>query len=446
MPRLEQPALLVVLVALAVLIVATTVVPVTASPAPVSACPPCAEGFVYASESNGLETEVRHSEATVRVHENGSAAWTARVVPTNESVLDRLAEDRSLARSVASESFGTRYGAGIEHELVSADVANGEFVIRYRTLDVGSDSVFGTHTFTYFRDSPGAYIYTDLGADELTIVGPPGTTVARGFGKVDGRRMTATELPDARDGPFVVFAPEDSAAPGLLGALAVLDALGGVVVRNVLLFVAVPSGILVGGLGGIRRLVDPNVSRNPARIGITVAIGGALLLAGTLAAEGDALPAVTGNLLVGGFVGAILLGLGAAVAVPGARRYLSAGRLVGSGIGAAAVVVAVSDGALGMNTFHTALGLGVVVLPAAVALGRADVRGAHGDGALAQRLYVGLSVAVVAVLATVAPLTALGGTLFFLFPLLLTVAAVGVVVAAIPLYLLGVASVTAEST
>lgn len=445
MPRSDHLALQVVLVALSTLLVVAAVGPVAASPAPVAACPPCSHGFESAAQEHGLDTDVRHSEATIRVHENGSATWTVRVVPTNESAMDRLAGNPELASAVAGDSFGVRYGGGIEHELLTAGVRDGAFEMRYRTHDVAHEGVLGTQVVTYFRDSPGAYVYTDLGADELTVVGQPGTTVARGFGEVDGPRMTATELPGVRDGPFVVFAPEGSAAPEVLGWLAVLGALGGVIVRNVLLFVVVPGGVFLGGMAAIRQFTDASTAWNPARLGGAVAAGGALLLGGTLLAEGDALPAVTGNLLVGGLAGCVLLVLGAAVAVPDARRHLTPGRLVAGGIVAGIIVVAAADAALGSNTFHTALGLGVALLPATVALGRVDARCVRGKGSRPRWPFAGLAVVVLGVLALVAPITALGGTLFILLPMLLTVAALAGVVASIVLYLLGTASVTAEA-
>jgi hypothetical protein len=431
---------------LSVLVVAGAAAPAIASPAPVSACPPCDEGFVRAAASHGLDTEVRESDATVRVHENGSATWTARVVPSNESVLNRLAENESLARDVAADSFGVRYGSGIDHELVSADVVDGAFVTRYRTLDVVRGGIGGTQVLTYFRDSPGAYIYTDLGADELTVVAPPGTTIARGFGDVDGRRMTATALPDVRDGPFVVFAPEGSPAPGLLGTLAVANALGGVILRNLLAFVVVPGGVLVGGLAGVRRYVPSTSHLDPPLLGGGVAAGGALLLVGTFVSEADALPATTGNLLGGGVAGAVLLALGIGIAVPGVRRRLTAGRLVGFGIGVGVGTAVAAEGVLGANEFHSLLTLGIALLPATVALGWESARATRGESALANRLFVGIAAAAFGVLLAFAPLTALGGTLFLIVPILLTSAALGVVVVAVPLYLLGAAGAPTGQT
>lgn len=426
-------------VALTVLLVAVVAVPVAASPAPVSACPPCDDGFVRAADGHGLATDVDQSRATVRVHRNGSATWTVRVVPTNDSVLARLAANDSLARAVASDSFGIRYGDGIEQELLGADVREGAFVVRYRTLDVVRDGPFGTHLVTYFRDSPGAYVYTDLGADELTVVAPDGTTVARGFGEVTGRRMTATDLPDVRDGPFVVVAPADAPAPGLLGVLAVLDALAGVIARNVLLFVLLPASVVAGGLLALRRILPAATDRDPDRFGTTVAAGGALLVAVSVATEADALPVVTGNLLLGAAVGGVAMALGTAVTSVGVRRLLTTPRLVGVALALAVSAVAAGERALG-GDFHAVLAVGGSLFPAVVALGRADAVGESGD-----RVLAALVTGLVASLAALAPLTALGGTLFLITPILSTFGALAFVLAAVPLYLLGVASATGDA-
>lgn len=412
--------------------------PVLASPAPVSACPPCGEGLTRSAAAHGLDTEVERGTATVRVHRNGSATWTVRVSLTNETVHDRLASNRSLARAVAADSFGTRYGGGIGHQLLGVAVQDDAFVMRYRTLDVVEPGPLGTHVLTYFRDVPGAYVYTDLGADELTVVAPDGMTVARGFGDVAGDRMTARSLPDVRDGPFVVFAPAESVAPGLAGTAAIGAALWGVVLRNLAFFVAIPGGVLVGGLAAIRRLIGPNRAVAASHLsGLVAAIGG-VLVGGTLVSEGHALPAVTGNLLLGGFGGVVLLGLGIGLAVPAIRRRLTGPRLVGTGVGLGLVAMVLTGELVGSGSFQRSLALAVGLLPAAVGLGWADATGSP-----ANRLFYGLAVGIVGVLVVTAPLLALGGSLFLLVPILLTVVAIAVVVAAVPLYLLGAAGANA---
>lgn len=425
----------------ALLLATMLVAPALASPAPVSACPPCDRGFTNAAAAHGLDTAVAESEATVRVHENGSARWTVRVVPTNESALHSLAENESLALAVAGDSFGVRYGDGIDHELLGADVVDGAFVMTYRTLDVVETGPLETHVLTYFRDSPGAYVYTDLGADELTVVAPEGLTVARGFGEVSGDRMTATALPETRNGPFVVFVPEGTPLPGAVGWLAVGSALGGVILRNTLLFVVAPGSVLVAGIAGIRRFVRAGKERRLERLGGVVAIGGVAALAGAVYAEPDALPELTGTLLLGLLFGGTLLGLAAAVARPEIRTHLSPKRLLAAGV-AVAVVGVVVQGFFRGGTLHRSVTIGMSLLPGIVALGWADA--AQEGEKTPTRLFAVVAVAIVALLLASAPLTAVGGALFLLVPIFLTVISAGVVVAAVPLYLLGAAGAAAE--
>ncbi len=420
------------------LVLAGFVIPVAASPAPVSGCPPCDRGFIQSANQHGLDTEVRHSEATIRAHRNGSASWTVRVVPTNRTVLRRLETNGSLARSVAAGSFGVRYGDGIDHELQTVTVADGAVVIRYRTLDVVKPGPLGTRVLTYFRDDPGAYVYTDLGADRVTVVAPPEMAVARSFGTVEGDRLIATALPDGRDGPFVVFAPEGTPLPGLVGWLAILEALGGVLVRNVGFFVIVPGGVLVGGLAAIRRVLGPETRIDPARLGALVALGGAGLLVGSVLWEGDVHLAVTGSLLAGTGAGLVLLLVGTAVGVPAARRHLTGPRLLLGGVVAAVAVFVITGGHTGVGVFDTAFPLGAGLLPIVTAQGWVDASGRNGT-----QLFGATAVVIVAALAAAAPLTALGGSLFLLVPIMLAIAAGAVVVVAVPLYLLGVAGAAA---
>ncbi|SHG68734.1 hypothetical protein [Halobaculum gomorrense] len=192
---------------------------------------------------------------------------------------------------------------------------------------------------------------------------------------------------------------------------------------------------MVGGLAALRRVADPARDRDPRRLGWGVAVAGAVIVVATLVAEGDTLPGATGTLLLGVAVGTVALGLGSAVAVPAARRTLTVRRLLGVSIVLGALVAAAGARALDGDV-HAVLALGGALLPAVAALGRADAGG--GDGT---RTVVGLAAALFVALLALAPLTALGGTLFLIVPVLLTLAAVAFVVAAVPLYLLGGASV-----
>ncbi len=428
----------------AFVLLTSIIAPVAASPAPVSGCPPCEQGFVQATADHGLETKVQHSEAAIRVHTNGSATWTVRVVPTNTSILNPLAENQTLARAVARNSFGTRYGNGIHHELLSTTVVGDTVVIRYRTLGVVEDGPFGTHLFTYFRDSPGAYVYTDLGADKVTVIAPPGMTVANGFGEVNGRQMTATELPHVRDGPFVAFAPRDSALPGLYGLLGITSALGGVLLRNAFLFVVLPAGLLVSGLAGIRRTLHSRKIGSPGQLGTLVSAIGGIVVLGTVMVEGSVFPAITGNLVLGTTGGLVLLLLGVGIGVPAIREYLSGLALVGGGIVVGILGVIIGGKVLGAGGFVRTLSLSVALFPIVTAQGWFDAKEPRAQSPNSRRLYIGTAVAIVTSLGIAAPLTALGSSLFLLVPILLTVGAGGVLVAAVPLYLLGAAGARAN--
>jgi hypothetical protein len=118
-------------------------------------------------------------------------------------------------------------------------------------------------------------------------------------------------------------------------------------------------------------------------------------------------------------------------------------------LGAAGLVLGllaatVTDGIVGASSLHRMLALGVAVLPVAVGLGWVDARDAAGERTRSTLLFLGLSLVVVGVLVASAPLRSLGGTLFLLVPILLTVTTGAVVIAAIPLYVLGAAGANAR--
>lgn len=129
-----------------------------ASPSPAAACPPCDHSFETAAANHDVETEVEHSEAVVRVHRNGSATWTVRNRLANATAAERLQGNATLAQAVAADSFGVRYGDGIDHELLDTRADGETFEMRYRTVDVAKAGVGGATVLTYFRDVPGAYI------------------------------------------------------------------------------------------------------------------------------------------------------------------------------------------------------------------------------------------------------------------------------------------------
>lgn len=172
-----------------------------------------------------------------------------------------------------------------------------------------------------------------------------------------------------------------------------------------------------------------------------------LVLAGAVApvaASPAPVSATSGTLLLGGVAGAVLFALGVGAGVERTRRSLAPARVVGFGVGVAVVAGATADGLPGTERLHELLALGIASLPGAVALGWVDARDGRRDSTAAGRLRVGLAVAVGGLLLAFAPLTALGGTLFFVLPVLVSFVAIVIVIVATPLYLLGVAGGTAD--
>lgn len=417
-----------------------------ASPSPVTACPPCEHSFEAAAANHGVETEIEHSEAVVRVHRNGSATWTVRNRLANATAAERLQGNATLARAVAADSFGVRYGDGIDHELLDTQADGETFEMRYRTADVAKAGVGGATVLTYFRDVPGAYIYTELGADRLTIVAPRGTTVAHGFGERsdEGRRTTATSLPGDRDGPFVVFAPADHPAPGALGMLAVAGELWGVVVRNLALFVGVPGAVFAGGILAVHRFVGPPREAGSLRrtAGLVIAVGFLIVVAVLWIERPWEYHTSTQGWFTLAFGAALVCG--GALATSRLRDAVTYGRLLEGAVlsgGAVAVgteVLSTDGGGFGLRLALAA----PVLLFSTVALGYAAETGDRRRTRWAFALVAG---GAVASLAATAPVTELGGALFLLVPVLLTILAAGCVVIVTPLYRLGGALAAAES-
>lgn len=116
-----------------------------------------------------------------------------------------------------------------------------------------------------------------------------------------------------------------------------------------------------------------------------------------------------GNPFLASFGGPLILALGASVATPVLRRHLSGPRLVGAGIAVGIATLLVTDSLIGTSIFQRSLSLTAALLPIAVALGWLDAGVIDGDRTLANRVFFGLSVAIVGLLVVSAPLRALGG-------------------------------------
>jgi len=409
-------------------------VPATASPRPVAVCEPCDRGFVSAARAHGQNVSIQRSTATMRVHRDGSATWVVEN-RLNDSAATAF-ENASLRRSVAEDAVAIH-----DDRLLSTSVSGDTVRLRYRTPDAATAAPGGVLRVDYFRDDPGLYVHTDLGADRLTLVAPAGMTVERSLpgADVSGRRMTVASFDSRGDGPFVTLVPDDPLGP-LWSLIAVALPLASVVGRNVLLLLAVPAAVFAGGLRGLAWAVSAvgprTATTTPDRRALAVVALGVLTLVHPLYA-GFAVAGSTPPLLA---VGAGAVALGAALSVPTVRDHLSVRRL--AVVVCLAFVVAVAAGALlrafplGDLAIRDGANVVRLVSPAlpVYAVTFVGYTAAHAS------LRRGLAVAVgtfVLVLATTFSIASQGGSLYFLGVVLGVVGAVAGVVVGVPFFLLG---------
>lgn len=363
------------LLAVTALLVLPVLAPVTASPAPTSVCPVCGYELEAVAESNDVDLSIAESEATARLHENGTTTWTARVRATNASSFQALDSDPGL-RQATEQAFG--FG-GPETEVRAVRLEGDTLVVRYARSGQVSRTQ-GVFRYDGLRDDPGVYVYLGLGADRVTVEGPPGTTVVRapGAAATEEGRVTFTSLPDGQ-GPFLVFTPGDASVPGVRAVLAVFLPLLPVFARNAFWYIGVPTLAFAGGLSGLRYAVrDRTIDRALVARGVgALAAGLAFVVAVDLAlGPRTRVPLSPGPnpAVVGGVVATLLLaGLVARGTTPTPRRAV--GFTLGAalaGVVAALAVVSVVPGesvTLGVRGIAQVL-LGLPVLlafPAGVA-------------------------------------------------------------------------------
>lgn len=296
----------------------------SASPRPVSVCAVCSDRALgNSAQSFDLAVAVESSSADVRVHENASATWDVRVQLSGAGV-DDLQSDSALTTRLVEAALAR------EAVAVSARVDGTTLHARYRTPEFATHAS-GAYRLDGLRNDPGRTLYTGLGADRLTIVGPAGTTTALSppGASVDGRRVTLTEF----RGGWTVFAPAGPMA-SVVGVLAVGDSVAPVVLSNLLRYLFLPGAVLLGGLLAALR-VGPTVAertraaaggaaadagnRLTRRVRLLVALG-FLAIAHPLLVDVQPLVNDYSPLLFGGGVATVLLG--GFVAVRGDRTTL----------------------------------------------------------------------------------------------------------------------------
>jgi hypothetical protein len=305
---------------------AVAVGPATAAPPPGAVCGVCGDGLVDAAESEGLPLTVEYGAATIRVREDGSGRWHARV-RVDDRAADRLAANSMLRERVVRASLDRRTVVDDPRNL-HTDVANDTLVVTFDRPGVAHRSLGGV-VLVDLLDPRARRAGLDFDADRLRIEGPNGTVVSR-------TPPSAT----VEDGA-VVWRPTDE-EPGLGSdtrlAFASTD---GPAARGLTTVGFVAFGVALAEPGALALGVAPAV------------LLGALLLA--VRRWGGELPAVDPSPLAKGVAGG-----GAAVAV------LAGGALAGSVLLDAAVA----------ETVATFAALYALVAAGAIVLDRPSARAA----------------------------------------------------------------------
>ncbi len=271
-------AVFVLLLSLLTVFVAT---PTASRPPPKPLCGACGNGFTEEvhryGKNHGIEYETAsisaaHSTATIRVRDNGTATWTVRNELASEDAAQFFRNNPTAFDDIA-EYAGPDSGTLISARLTGTKTV----VLRYRTPSLVSTTPGGVVRFDGFRNVHGGAI-SGLGADKVTVVGPPGTVVTRGpsEAQMHGNSFTLTSYHESGDGPFVTFAGSGGVAGKALSFVAVAQALAGIVILNLFFIVLVPCLLLFAVLFGFARISSEAVKRSEETFGKMAKIVGVL--------------------------------------------------------------------------------------------------------------------------------------------------------------------------
>lgn len=413
------------LVVVVTLVVSATAPLVAASPRPTPVCGVCSERVLSSSAASyDLSLSVESSTADVELTDEAAARWTVHVRLSGAGV-ERLRDDPALTTDLVEEALFRDAVA------VSAQVEGDTLVARYRTTDFAT-RVNGAYRLDGLRDDAGAVAYTGLGADRLTIRGPTGTTpaIVPSTATVDGRRVTLTEW----SGGWVVFA-SGPVAP-LVAALAVLDAVGSLLLTNAVGYLLIPSLAFLGGLAAILRVTGEAdaQSRTSDRLARLVAGLGLLgllhpLLTGVQPLVNDYTPA-----LIAGGVAALVV-----AAVGTVRDRLTPPAAIATELGAfaAGVLVVFALSVVGVGPLYPTGGLGGAFRVSLLALPVVCCFAVGVAGTAGRRAGFGVALAAFALLA-VSAFEFTSSSMFGVFDYLLALGgAVVIVVLGVPFALLG---------
>ncbi|WP_313691412.1 hypothetical protein [Halorarum halobium] len=190
---------------------------------PRPACGVCTDALEDAAADRDVAVERADSELTVRVAENGSSRWTARVTLSEGAA---ALENDSLREAVVADA---RHRAVTDPESVTSRMEGDTLVVSYRT-DAATRCEAGVVLFTAFRATGPSMPFAMggegpayLGAEELTLRGPDDRVAAGEYPEANasGGRIRWTGSETSFGGSAVVpFVPEDAAFPGVRAGVA----------------------------------------------------------------------------------------------------------------------------------------------------------------------------------------------------------------------------------
>jgi hypothetical protein len=434
-PRVPPLALVVAVVLLAAVLPAG----VAASPRPTPVVAVDEAGLQHAGDRAGVPIVVGESTARLDVTAGGDVHWTVSH-ELNGSAADRLAANATLRANVVRAAVGYDDASDVESRVTGETL-----VVEYDTPDRTARRL-GALRLDTFRTADRAVLYSGLGVDRLTVVGPPGTVAARGPPGAErrGNRLVLTDYRASGDGPFAVFVPAGTAAPGAVALAVVALAVADVVARNLLLLVALPGAVFAGATAVALRVAGRRVdaARGPAaararRRGLAVAALGLVGASHALWTGLQPLVNAYSPRLLAGAVAYVLVGVAVAVAPEGWSLPRLGGLLTGAaGAGALAVVLARAAGVVPDWGPSSPLALLVPLLPFlfTAVVGYVAV---HGDRR-ARRVAVALpTLGLATVVLAARDVASTGGTFYGLVVLLLVAFALSVCVVGAPLVALG---------
>lgn len=248
----SRSVLIVVLLVLSLAIVGAT----AARPPPEPLCGVCGDSLADSAADHGIGLSTGESHLSIRVAENGSARWRARV--ELRSGADALRKGDQRRQAIVRDSVDRSVMDGSE---VRSSVENGTLVVSYRDSDFARRSAGAVVTDSL--TSP----YLTAQADTIVVHAPPGYRPAN---RPTGEATTndsAVVWSGGSDGigfepTYLAFVPTDTLVPSITGLFATALAVGPLLVSESLSVAFFPMLMLGGASALLTRRLDGTTARH----------------------------------------------------------------------------------------------------------------------------------------------------------------------------------------